>query len=151
MALGIVGDGPRRAALEDRTRALGLTDLVTFHGRVGHDDITRHYAAADVFCLPSFAEGVPVVLMEAMAMEIPVVASGVMGIPELVEDLRSGLLVRPGRAGAIADALARLAESEHLRRELGRAGRARIEAAFSLERSVRALRDVYVAEGVVPG
>jgi glycosyltransferase involved in cell wall biosynthesis len=148
VTLDIVGDGPRRAALEERTRSLGLGRLVTFHGRVGHDEITRHYAAADAFCLPSFAEGVPVVLMEAMAMEIPVVASRVMGIPELVEDSRSGLLVRPGRSRAIADALARLAASEQLRHQLGRAGRARIHARFSLERSVRALQEIYEAEGV---
>jgi glycosyltransferase involved in cell wall biosynthesis len=150
VALHIVGDGPKRAALEERARAIGLTDLVTFHGRVGQDAIKRHYAAADAFCLPSFGEGVPVVLMEAMAMEVPVVASGVMGIPELVEDGKSGLLVPPGRPRALADALARLADSPELRLELGRAGRARIEAAFSLQRSLDALRAIYIAGGVLP-
>ena len=150
VALEVVGDGPRRAVLEDRARALGVADLVTFHGRVGQDDIRRHYASADAFCLPSFGEGVPVVLMEAMAMEVPVVASRVMGIPELVEDGRSGLLVPPGRSRALADALARLAGSADLRRELGRAGRGRVEAVFSLEGSLRALRAIYVADGVIP-
>ena len=118
-SLDVIGDGPRRQALETRARALGVAEHVTFHGRVGHDDIRSHYAAADVFCLPSFAEGVPVVLMEAMAMKLPVVASGVMGIPELVEDRRSGLLVPPGRARAHVESMAVLAPCR-LQRELGR-------------------------------
>jgi glycosyltransferase involved in cell wall biosynthesis len=149
VTLDVVGDGPRRGVLEDRARALRVTDLVRFHGPVGQDDIRRHYAVADAFCLPSFAEGVPVVLMEAMATEVPVVASGVMGIPELVEDGKSGLLVRPGRPRALADALARLAASADLRRELGRAGRARVESAFSLERSLQALYAIYLADGAI--
>jgi glycosyltransferase involved in cell wall biosynthesis len=150
VALHVVGDGPQRAALEDRADAIGVTDLVTFHGRVGQDAIKRHYAVADAFCLPSFGEGVPVVLMEAMAMEVPVVASGVMGIPELVQDGKSGLLVPPGRPRALADALARLADSPELRLALGRAGRARVEAAFSLDRSLHALLAIYRANGVIP-
>jgi colanic acid/amylovoran biosynthesis glycosyltransferase len=148
-SLDVIGDGPRRQALETRARALGVAEHVTFHGRVGQDDIRRHYAAADVFCLPSFAEGVPVVLMEAMAMELPVVASGVMGIPELVEDRRSGLLVPPGRADALVESLAALATSVDLRLELGCGGRARIESAFSLERSALALREVYAGNRII--
>jgi colanic acid/amylovoran biosynthesis glycosyltransferase len=151
VVLNVVGDGPRRVVLEAQARALGITDAVTFHGGVGQDDITAHYASADIFCLPSFAEGVPVVLMEAMAMGIPVVASGVMGTPELVEDGRSGLLVRPGRPRALADGLARVAKSADLRLELGRAGRARVQSAFALERSVQALREIYVAAGIIKG
>jgi glycosyltransferase involved in cell wall biosynthesis len=148
-SLDVIGDGPRRQALEMRARALGLSEHVRFHGRVGQDEIKRHYAEADVFCLPSLAEGVPVVLMEAMAMEIPVVASGVMGIPELIEDRKSGLLVRPGRASALAQALAALAASADVRRELGRGGRTVIESAFSLERSASALRELYARNGIV--
>jgi glycosyltransferase involved in cell wall biosynthesis len=87
--------------------------------------------------------------MEAMAMETPVVASGVMGIPELVEDGRSGLLVIPGRARALAESLAALATSLELRRELGRGGRARIESAFSLERSALALREIYAGNRII--
>jgi colanic acid/amylovoran biosynthesis glycosyltransferase len=143
VALEIVGDGPRRAALEERTRALGLTDLVTFHGRVGHDDITRHYAAADVFCLPSFAEGVPVVLMEAMAMELPVVATDVMGVRELVEDGATGLLVRPGRADLLADAIARLAGDADLRRRLGAAGRQTVLREFDVRQAAEQIHKVF--------
>jgi colanic acid/amylovoran biosynthesis glycosyltransferase len=93
----IVGDGPDRAALEAQARGLD----VEFTGAVGQDRIRELYAAADVFCLPSFAEGVPVVLMEAMASGLPVVTTRVMGIPELVDEV----LVPPGRSDALADAL----------------------------------------------
>ena len=99
-------------------------------------------ADADVVVAPSVPssdgrrEGIPVVLMEAMAMRRPVVASRLSGIPELVEDGRSGLLVPPGDADAVAEALLRLARDARLRRELGLAGRRRVEAAFSLEGEV---------------
>ena len=70
--------------------ASGVDGHVRFHGAVGQDEIRTHYARADLFCLPSFAEGVPVVAMEAMAMELPVVSTRIMGIPELVGDGSTG-------------------------------------------------------------
>jgi glycosyltransferase involved in cell wall biosynthesis len=127
-----VGDGPSRPDLERIARERGLP--VTFAGAVGQDEIRRHYGAADVFCLPSFAEGVPVVLMEAMAMTLPVVTTRIAGIPELVADEVGGLLVAPGDAGALADALARLAGDPALRRALGDAGRAAVEAGYDIGR-----------------
>ncbi len=84
--LTLVGDGPRRAELEALAGRLGVADRVRFAGSVGHDDILPMFRSADVFCLPSFSEGVPVVLMEAMAHSVPVVTTRIMGIPELVED-----------------------------------------------------------------
>ena len=89
--LTVVGDGEERAALETLARELELDDRVTFAGAVAHDELADVLAAADVFCLPSVAEGLPVVLMEAMAMGLPVVAARIMGIPELVEDGVTGL------------------------------------------------------------
>jgi glycosyltransferase involved in cell wall biosynthesis len=138
--LTLVGDGPERGALDAQAAALGLADHVTFAGAVGHDRVPAFYASADVFCLPSFAEGVPTVLMEAMATELPVVATDVMGVPELVEHERSGLLVRPARADLLADALARLLSDAELRRGLGREGRVRVEREYERTRSVAALR-----------
>ena len=76
----IVGEGPLRAELGDAATSHGVADRVRFAGRVGQDDILPFYADADVFALSSFAEGIPVVLMEAMATQLPVVASGVNGI-----------------------------------------------------------------------
>ncbi|MCU1373659.1 MAG: glycosyltransferase family 4 protein [Actinomycetia bacterium] len=142
-----VGDGPRRAALEKAAAEAGITDRVTFTGSVGQDDIRRHYDAADVFCLPSFAEGVPVVLMEAMASGLPVVTTRITGVPELVEHGTSGVLVPPGRADALADALAELAADAARRNALGVAGRRMVEAEFEVTASARLLAE-HLAEVV---
>jgi glycosyltransferase involved in cell wall biosynthesis len=105
----IVGDGPERAALERRIGELGAGDAVELTGAVGQDRIRELYEQADVFCLASFREGLPFVLIEALAMELPVVATRIMGIPELVTEGENGLLVTPGRSDELAEALARLA------------------------------------------
>ena len=102
----LVGDGPERESLELLAAELGLD--VRFAGAVGRDELAAFYAAADAFCLPTFAEGLGVVLLEAMASGLPVVSTQVMGVPEAVEDGETGLLVSPGRADLLADALARL-------------------------------------------
>jgi len=138
----IVGDGPLRPTIEAQMRRLGLEDAVTLAGAVSPSDIHAFYAAADVFCLPSFAEGVPNVLMEAMSMEIPVVATRLMGIPELVEHGDSGLLVPPARADRLADALVTLAEDPELRRRLGRSGRRRVVTDYRIERTATEMRDL---------
>ena len=145
--LTMIGAGPSRRGLEARARELGLEAAVEFTGAVGQDEIRAHYAAADVFCLPSFAEGVPVVLMEAMAMRVPVVTSRIMGITELVEDGEDGLLVRPGRADELAAALRRLALDPELRRRLGRRGRERVVAEFDVRESGRELASIFAALG----
>jgi glycosyltransferase involved in cell wall biosynthesis len=139
----VVGDGPKRIALERIAVELGIAQRVTFLGSIGQDDIREQYRRADVFCLPSFAEGVPVVLMEAMAMGLPVVASALMGIPELVEHGVSGFLVRPGRADELQDALAAMAADPALRAAMGGAARRRVLEAFSVERSARELERIF--------
>jgi len=145
--LTIVGDGSTRPALEARAARLGLVDEVTFAGAVGQDDIAGFYADADIFCLASFAEGVPVVLMEAMAMEIAVIATGIAGIPELVEDGVSGLVVPPGRADRLAAALRTLADDPALRRAMGKAGRAKVLAEFDVAKSAAQLRELFGSSG----
>lgn len=141
----LVGDGPWRGTLERLTARFGVEDRVTFHGAVGQDTIREHYAAADVFCLPSFFEGLPVVLMEAMAMELPVVTTEITGVPELVEHGRSGLLVRPGRADFLAEALAGIQDaSPEERRAMGRAGRERVVAEFDVNDSAALLRSLFL-------
>ena len=130
--LTLVGDGPSRTTIDAAVTRLGLGDRVRLIGSVGQDEILRHYARADVFCLPSFAEGVPVVLMEAMATELPVVTTRIAGIPELVDDGVSGLLVRPGRVDELTDALARLGGDAELRRQLGTAGRKAVLEQFDV-------------------
>jgi colanic acid/amylovoran biosynthesis glycosyltransferase len=131
----LVGDGAARGALEGLADRRAVADLIEFAGSVGQDRIRNYFARADVFCLPSFAEGVPVVLMEAMAMELPVVSSQIMGIPELVQDEVSGMLTPPGRADELAARLRRLAEGPELRAQLGRAGRAKVVAEYGIATS----------------
>jgi glycosyltransferase involved in cell wall biosynthesis len=151
--LTVIGEGPSRERLERRVEELGLTGVVAFAGAVGQDEIRLRYAAADAFCLPSFAEGVPVVLMEAMAMRVPVVTSRIMGISELVQDGEDGLLVRPGRADELATALERLARDPELRERLGRRGREKVVAEFDVRESGRRLARIFsaAARGTVRG
>lgn len=129
--LTLVGDGPDRHSLQRRAAALGLSDVVTFAGSVGQDRILDAYRQADVFCLASFAEGIPVVLMEAMSTGLPVVTTQIMGIPELVGHGESGLLVAPGDIEGLAEAIEGLAADPRLRARLGSAGRRRVQQRFS--------------------
>ena len=140
--LVLAGDGPERAFLEGHAHTLGLDGAVRFVGAVDHDRVADLGARAAVFCLPSFAEGVPTVLMEAMAMELPVVATNVMGVPELVDHERTGLLVPPARADLLAGALERLLIDPDLRRAMGRAGRRRVEQDYERGAAVSALRSL---------
>lgn len=140
--LTIVGDGPARAALEAHAARRGIADRVQFAGAVGADVITAHYEAADVFCLSSFAEGVPVVLMEAMACGLPVVTTRIAGIPELVDDGVSGYLVPAGRHDLVAKALALLAIEPELREKFGEAGREKVATEFDQGRSAAALAEL---------
>jgi glycosyltransferase involved in cell wall biosynthesis len=144
--LTLVGDGPDRARLEALVSRLGIRDLVRFAGVVAQTETPGWYARADVFCLPSFAEGVPVVLMEAMATGLPVVTTPIAGIPELVEDEVSGILVPPGRVDALADALAALADAPERRRAMGEAGRRRVMEDFDTDRSALRLRRILLEE-----
>ncbi len=141
--LTMVGDGPKRDELLSRCEALGLTERVEWTGAVGQDEIPAHYAAADIFCLPSFAEGVPTVLMEAMLTETPVVSTRIAGVAELVEDGTSGVLVPPGRTDLLVEAIEGLAADPAKRRDLGAAGRAKVEAEFDTTRSVRRLAELF--------
>jgi glycosyltransferase involved in cell wall biosynthesis len=140
-----VGSGPKRAELEALAERLGVSERATFLGAVGQDEIRSIYGSADVFCLPSMAEGLPVVLMEAMALELPVVTTRIMGIPELVEDGSTGLLVAPGRVGGVVEALERLLTDSDLRARLGRDGRRRVLAEFDVNLSARRLHDVLMS------
>jgi colanic acid/amylovoran biosynthesis glycosyltransferase len=131
----LAGEGAARPAFECLAKHLGIASRISFPGAVGQDDIRALYAGASVFCLPSFAEGVPGVLMEAMAMETPVIATRIAGIPELIDDGHTGLLVRPGRADLLADALERLLTDSALCHELGSAARAKVIREFNSESS----------------
>jgi colanic acid/amylovoran biosynthesis glycosyltransferase len=139
----LAGEGELRGHLEGLCRELRIADRVTFLGAVAQDKVRDLYAEASIFCLPSFAEGVPVVLMEAMAMGLPVVTTRIAGIPELVEDGSGGVVVAPGRADELAARLGELLDNPERRRELGRLGREKVLAEFDAEDSAAQLHDVF--------
>jgi glycosyltransferase involved in cell wall biosynthesis len=128
--LTIVGDGPHRRQLEDRTRALELEHAVTFTGYQGQDAVADLLSEADMLVLPSFAEGVPVVLMEGMAAGLPVIASQVAGVPELVEDGVAGYVIPAGDPATLADRIDRLLSDPALCARMGVAGRARVVESY---------------------
>ncbi|NDV98284.1 glycosyltransferase [Salipiger sp. PrR002] len=133
LRLRLIGDGPERTALERKAAELGLAECVEFLGYRSQAEVAEALSAADIFVLPSFAEGVPVVLMEAMAAQLPVVTTRIAGVPELVEHGASGLLVPPGEAGALAAALDSLLSDPDGRRRMGAAGRAKVIAEFDIK------------------
>lgn len=141
--LRLVGDGPDRPSLEQEVRERGLSERVLFTGAVDQDRIRELYADADVFALASFAEGIPVVLMEAMAMTIPCVTTFITGIPELIRDGVDGLLVAPSDDEGLAQAIARLMDDAELRRRLGTAGRQRVLEKYDLDRNTERLAAVF--------
>lgn len=140
--LALVGNGPLRQELEELATAAGIAGRVQLPGGVGQDDILGWYEWADVFCLPSFAEGLPVVLMEALATELPVVTTGIVGIPELVVDGVNGRLVVPGRSDVLVEAIMSLVPAE-TRRACGTAGRKAVLDGFVAADTSRALAEVF--------
>ncbi len=137
----MVGDGPLRSDLEAQGRTLGLDS--TFFGSVGQHELLALYHRADAFCLASFREGIPVVLMEAMACEIPCVAPRITALPELIDDGVEGLLATAGRPDHFADALERIAVDPDLARNLGKAGREKVVAEFTTDATVRGMVEFF--------
>jgi len=137
--LRLLGSGPDEASLRKQSAQNRILDYVVFAGAMNQDRIRSFYAVADLFCLPSFAEGLPVVLMEAMAMGIPCVSTQITGIPELIRNGIDGLLVPPSDLEALVGALARLIDDAALRERFARSGRKRILKQYDLHRNVREL------------
>ena len=125
---------------------LSIADRVTFLGPVAPEGVNEAMQRADVFVVSSFMEGVPVVLMEAMAVGVPVIATGVGGMAELVEHGVNGFVVRPGVAAALVDALRAVQGDPEAAARRARAGRATIEDEFDIRKTapqVRALLERY--------
>lgn len=135
----LIGDGPDRPAVETAIAEHGLGDRIELLGE--RDDVPAQLAASDVFVLSSLSEGMPIAVLEAMGAGLPVVASAVGGVPELVVDGETGTLVPAGDVAALADALQRVLADSDLRAQYGAAARAR-----ALERfDVAAFRDAHIA------
>jgi glycosyltransferase involved in cell wall biosynthesis len=152
----IVGEGPLHQELQELIVQLGLEDSVTLCGAIPHEMVIEKYKQAILFVLPCVMaedgdrDGIPNVLIESMAMKLPVVSTYLSGIPELVDDNVNGLLVSPGDEEALTQALANLIDNAAWRTELGEAGRQTVLQGFDVERNVRRMFELFVRaqEGV---
>jgi len=145
ICLTVVGDGPDRGALEQDAKRLG--DRVRFVGYQSQSAVAEMLKTTDALVLPSFAEGLPVVLMEALAAQVPVVTTRIAGVAELVEDGVSGVLVSAGDKDGLAAGIARLMDDAGLRETMGRAGRAKVVAEFDVAQESAWLGQIMAAYG----
>lgn len=149
----VIGDGATRTALEAMCSELGITPNVHFAGN--RDDVGRLLCAIDIFALSSATEAFPMALLEAMACARPAVCTAVGGIPEIISDGEAGYLVPPHDPQQLAAGLLRLLSDPQAARRMGRAARDRVEAEFTLDRSVaaaeQAIEDVVSCHGIRSG
>ncbi len=143
----VVGDGPLRADLESLTDELGLADAVRFVGV--REDIPEVLGLMDVFVLSSLSEGAPNVILEAMAAGVPVVASNVGGVPDMVRDGETGRLVEPGDPDALADAVLDILNDETSAGLMGRLAQSVVRAEHNIEDVVECVQQVF--EGLAAG
>jgi glycosyltransferase involved in cell wall biosynthesis len=141
--LRFAGDGPDRTELLRDVDVRGLSHNVFFAGNVDQDTLRGLYRQCDALALPSFGEGLPVVLMEAMAMEIPCIATWVAGVPELIRDGVDGLLVPPADAESLARAILRLKSDPALRLRIGQEARRRVLDGYDVSRNTERLAEVF--------
>jgi sugar transferase (PEP-CTERM/EpsH1 system associated) len=142
VTLAVAGDGPLQSALVERASTLGIGNCIRFLGH--RDDVDVVLAAGDIFVLSSASEGLSNTILEAMAAGLPVIATRVGGADEMVEDGVTGLLVPPHSPQELASAMATVLRDAPHRRLMGSAGRARVEAEFSLFTMVRRYEQMYV-------
>lgn len=144
-----VGGGKLRAKLEARARARGIADRIEWRGALPQESVRRAYREADLFVLPSRVapdgdrDGLPNVLLEAASQSLACVASRISGVPELIEDGITGVLVQPDNSDALAAEMARLIGEPLLRLRLGRAGAERVRTAFSFDRGIDILAHLF--------
>ncbi len=139
----IIGDGPERPNVEARINELGLEKIVTLMGSLTQDEVRQILLTADIYVQSSVSEGIPVALMEALSCELPVVATRITGIPELIRHEETGLLVPPRDPQAIADAVIKLLENPQQARQYGQAGRKLVIDKFNLASNVSALYGIF--------
>lgn len=137
----LAGEGPEESLLREQAKALGLADKVIFAGYI--PDTRVVYAAADILLMPSRFEGLPMTLLEAMAMGLPVVASNLDGIAEVITDSCEGFLAPPGEAPVFAERILRLLADAQLAANISRNARAKIEKNHSVEKMTSAVEAIY--------
>lgn len=139
--LVIIGDGPLRNKLEEQIARTGHQHKIRLLGF--RSDMLQLYQALDVFALSSYREGLPNVLLEAMAMETAAVATRVGGVPRVIQSGVNGLLIEPGDIGALQSSLLELLSSHVLRQQLQACARQTVEQRYSFSRRMEKIRDVY--------
>lgn len=135
ITLTFVGMGPDYDSLQAHTKNLGIEDHVHFAGAVDQEHILDYYQVADIFVLPSFAEGLPVVLMEAMAMGIPCVTTAITGIPELIQNRENGVLVPASDVVSLASAIQELQDNPQLYNQISESARNKVLSDYDLFRN----------------
>ncbi len=141
--LRLAGDGPDRTGLEREAASRGLSEHIVFEGWCSQAQLRQIYSQADLCALTSFREGIPLSLMEAMAMEIPCLASRVTGLPELIRDGEDGILCAPADQDGMVEAIGRLMDDPALRRRLGEAARRRILETYHFPCNIRQLAGIF--------
>lgn len=141
----LIGDGPERQALLDQVRQLGLSGSVVFCGAQPPSTIPQYLSQAKAFVLPSFAEGIPVSLMEAMAAGVPCISTHINGIPELIRNEVDGILVPPADPTALAHAISRLLRSEKLAADLAQSAQQRVANQYNLATNSRLFSEILVS------
>lgn len=139
----IVGDGPLYAKLTALIKSLGLSDIIEMVGMVPHKDIKEYYLKADIFVLPSTRENLPNVLLESLSMGVPVITTDIAGIPELIEDQKTGILVRPGNVVELASAINQLLEDPKMRGEIANRGRSMVRRFFNKKECIDELLELF--------
>ena len=132
-------DGKDFEDIKKLVTCLGMEGIINLPGALSHKEIIELYKTADIFVLPSLSEGIPIVIMEAMAMELPVVSTRIAGIPEIVDDRVNGFLVNPKDPEALAKKIEYLIHHPYLREDMGKKGRKIIEEKFDLDKNIRIL------------
>ena len=143
LSLNIAGDGSQRQKIAARAKALDVASRYRYHGVYTHPEDCRVFMESlDIFVMPSLSEGTPNSIVEAMACGKPIIASAIGGIPDMI-GTNAGILVPPGDAAALADAMIKLAENSELRRSMGEAAKERYEKLFSPRVVVPLMLDTY--------
>jgi glycosyltransferase involved in cell wall biosynthesis len=139
----LVGDGPAKPDLFEQVNKLGLNGRVIFAGRQSGEDLIEHYNAADVFTITSTYDNFPFVVLEAMACELPVIATRVGGLPKSVDHGRTGLLVENGDVEDLKSAILAMAKDKDRRQEMGRCGREKVVQKHSWLETARQMLGLY--------
>ncbi len=143
VSLQIAGDGPEEEALKALSRQLGVEDCIEFRGWIEHTELPAFLQGLDIFALPSTYEGFGVAAAEASAMALPIVATNVYGIPDVVVDGETGLLVPSKDPAALAEALSRLVEDHDMRIALGEAGREYVASQYDWQQNTHQMDLIY--------